>query len=107
MNFVKDTYLVLAQSGAPEQPSLMWQMMPFVLLMVGFWFLLIQPQRKKQKALEKLISELKVGDHVITSGGICGTVTLLKKDRLQLKVDDNTRIEVIRSAVQGLDSREK
>lgn len=79
------------------------QFMPFILLMVGFWFLLIRPQRLKQKEHEKLVSELKVGDKVITSSGICGTITMVKQDRIQLKVDDNTRIDMIRSAVQGLD----
>lgn len=79
------------------------QFMPFILLMVGFWFLLIRPQRLKQKEHEKLVSELKVGDKVITSSGICGTITMVKQDRIQLKVDDNTRIDMIHSAVQGLD----
>lgn len=85
---------------------MLWQLMPFVLLMVGFWFLLIQPQRKKQKEHQRMLTELKVGDTVVTAGGICGTITQVKKDRFQIKVDDNTRIEVIKSSVQSRDSKE-
>lgn len=72
--------------------------------MVGFWFLLIQPQRKKQKEHAKMLTELKPGDKVITAGGICGVITHVKKDRFQVKVDDNTRIDVVKGSVQSLDT---
>jgi preprotein translocase subunit YajC len=91
---------LLAQAE-PGGGSFLIQMLPFILLMAGFWFLLIHPQRKKQKEHEKMITELKPGDKVVTSGGICGTITVVKKDRFQIKVDDNTRIEVIKSFVQA------
>jgi len=80
------------------------QFLPFILLMVGFWFLLIQPQRKKQKEHAKMLTELKPGDKVITAGGICGVITHVKKDRFQVKVDDNTRIDVVKGSVQSLDT---
>jgi len=80
------------------------QFLPFILLMVGFWFLLIQPQRKKQKEHAKMLTELKPGDKVITAGGICGVITHVKKDRFQVKVDDATRIDVVKGSVQSLDT---
>jgi preprotein translocase subunit YajC len=95
---------MLANTPAPQAPNMLMQMLPFILLMLGFWFLLIQPQRKKQKELEKLITALKPGDAVITTGGICGVITHVRKDRFQVKVDDNTRIEVLRGAIAGKDS---
>ncbi len=100
------TLIVLGQAEAPQQPSMLWQLMPFILLMVGFWFLLIQPQRKKQKEHQRMLTELKVGDAVVTAGGICGVITQVKKDRFQIKVDDNTRMEVIKSSVQSRDTKE-
>lgn len=80
------------------------QFLPFILLMVGFWFLLIQPQRKKQKEHAKMLTELKPGDKVITAGGICGVITHVKKDRFQVKVDDNTRVDIVKGSVQSLDT---
>jgi preprotein translocase subunit YajC len=71
---------------------------------VGFWFLLIQPQRKKQKEHAKMLTELKPGDKVITAGGICGVITHVKKDRFQVKVDDNTRVDIVKGSVQSLDT---
>lgn len=53
-----------------------------------------------------MLTELKVGDAVVTAGGICGTITQVKKDRFQIKVDDNTRMEVIKSSVQSRDIKE-
>jgi preprotein translocase subunit YajC len=105
MTSLPHTFTLLAQQG--QSPGMLWQLMPFILLMVGFWFLLIQPQRKRQKELEKMISELKPGDAVILTGGICGVITLAKKDRFQVKVDDNTRLEVLKGAIQARDTAEK
>jgi preprotein translocase subunit YajC len=97
---------LLAQSAPAAQGSLLMQLLPFILLMVGFWFLLIQPQRKKQKEHQKMITALKPGDHVVTAGGICGTITLVKKDRFQVKIDDNTRIDVLKGSITSLDPRD-
>lgn len=104
MTSILQTLILLGQADGPQQPNMLWQLMPFILLMVGFWFLLIQPQRRKQKEHQRMLTELKVGDAVVTAGGICGTITQVKKDRFQIKVDDNTRLEVIKSSVQSRDS---
>ncbi len=95
----------LAQGQAPQGNMLM-QLLPFILLMVGFWFLLIQPQRKKQKQHQQMLTELKPGDKVITAGGLCGVITHVKKDRFQIKVDDNTRVDVLKGSVQNRDTAE-
>jgi len=73
--------------------------LPMILLVVGFWFLIIAPQRKKQKEHDKMISELKSGDEIITASGIYGTITSVKTDRIVVKIADNTRIEITKNSV--------
>ena len=102
---MENIMITLAQSQAPQSNMLM-QLLPFILLMVGFWFLLIQPQRKKQKQHQQMLTELKPGDKVITAGGLCGVITHVKKDRFQIKVDDNTRVDVLKGSVQAKDTAE-
>jgi len=75
--------------------------LPMILIMVAMYFFMIAPQRKKDKEHKKMLSELKTGDKVITIGGIFGTITAVKDDRYHLKVDDSTRIEILRTAIQG------
>lgn len=71
------------------------------LLFVGMWFLLIAPQRKRQKEHAKMIEALQTGDEVMTNGGIYGTITNVKEDRFTIKIADNTRIEVNKSSIQA------
>jgi len=76
--------------------------MPLILMFVIFYFLLIRPQQKKQKAHQKMISELKKNDDIITSGGIHGTIVNVKDATYTVRVDDNVKIEVSKSAVTGV-----
>ena len=68
--------------------------MPIILLFVGMWFLIIAPQRKRQKVHDKMLSELSKGDEIVTNGGIYGTITNVKDDRFVVKIADNTKIEL-------------
>ena len=70
------------------------QFLPFILLFVGMWFLIIAPQRKRQKAHDKMLSELQTGDEIVTSGGVYGTITNVKEDRFVVRIADNTKIEL-------------
>lgn len=85
--------LPLAQAAAPGGGGLM-QFMPIALLFLGMWFLIIAPQRKRQKAHDQMLSELKKGDEIVTSGGLFGTITRVKDDRFVVEIADNTRIEL-------------
>jgi len=77
--------------------------LPLILMFVIFYFLLIRPQQKRQREHAEMVKNLKKGDRVITSGGIIGTVHTLQDDYLVLKVgDQDTKLEVLRSAVQEL-----
>ncbi|MFP4165737.1 MAG: preprotein translocase subunit YajC [Opitutales bacterium] len=73
--------------------------LPIILLFVGMWFLIIAPQRKRQKAHEQMLRELKSGDEIVTSGGIHGTITNVKDDRFVVKIADNTKVELGKSFV--------
>lgn len=103
---METAFTILAQGDPAGQPNMLIQLLPFILLMVGFWFLLIQPQRKKQKEHQKMLTELKPGDAVITSGGLCGVITHVKRDRFQIKIDDNTRVDVIKGSITARDNQE-
>jgi preprotein translocase subunit YajC len=91
----------LAQA-APAPASSILSMLPLVLLVGGMYFLMIAPQRKKQKAHEKMLSELQSGAEVITTGGIYGVITNVKDDRFVLRIADNTKIEVGKSFIQSV-----
>ncbi|MCB0279470.1 MAG: preprotein translocase subunit YajC [Calditrichaeota bacterium] len=77
------------------------QFMPFIIIFLIMYFLMIRPQQKKQKELEKLRSELKSGDPVITSGGIHGKVSAIDDatKTVKIKIDGNTTMVVERSSI--------
>ena len=75
------------------------QFLPILLLFAGMWFLIIAPQRKRQKAHDKMLTELKNGDEIVTSGGIYCTITNVKEDRFVVRIADNTKIEIGKSFV--------
>ncbi len=93
-------------SGPPPGANPLMQMLPIILLFAGMWFLIIAPQRKKQKEHEKMIAGLQRGDEIMTSGGIYGEITSVKPERFVVKVADGTRIELGRNFVQSKVSKD-
>lgn len=92
-----------AQTGAPQvQQSPLVGLMPIALIFIIFYFLLIRPQKKKQQEHGKMLSELAKNDEVVTSGGIYGTIVNIQNDIITLRVDDNTRIKMQKSAISKL-----
>ena len=87
-------------SGGPEG-NILATLIPFALIFVVFYFLLILPQQKKSKSLKKMLESLKKGDRVVTLGGIIGTITSIAQDVVTLQVSDNVRIKVVRDSVTG------
>jgi preprotein translocase subunit YajC len=74
--------------------------LPMVLIFGIFYFLLIRPQQTRQKKWQQMLSELKTGDKIVTSGGIRGTIVALRDDYIHLRVPpDNLRLEVSRASV--------
>jgi len=96
--------IVYAQDGAEEAaPSGgIGSMLPFFILMFGvFYFLLIRPNQKRERAKRDLLGALAKGDKVVTNGGICGTIVGLSDKTVVLKVNDDpvTKIEFLRAAI--------
>ena len=79
--------------------SPMLNFLPLILIFVVFYFLLIRPQKKQEKERQKMLSALTKNQEVVTSGGIHGTVVNIKDKTVILRVDDNVKIEIDRSAV--------
>ncbi|MDD5746322.1 MAG: preprotein translocase subunit YajC [Candidatus Omnitrophica bacterium] len=71
----------------------------YLIIFVVFYFFLIRPQQKQQKEKQDMIGQLKKNDEVVTAGGIHGTVVNIKDKTVVLKVDDNVKIELDKSAV--------
>ena len=102
-----DTRMLLALAGPPGgEPSPYASLIMMGLIFLIFYFVLIQPMKKKQRKLEDLVKRLKSGDRVILSGGIFGTIVGVDNDAFQIRIDDKTRIKVLKSAVSGLQGPE-
>jgi preprotein translocase subunit YajC len=98
-----DLPLLFAQAApASGQGSAFPQLIFFGLMFAAMYFLLIAPQRKKQKEHEKMLAALQTGDEVVTSGGIYGQITNVKDDRFVVRIADNTKIEVGKSFVHAV-----
>jgi len=76
---------------------------PLILMFVIFYFLLIRPQQKKTKEHREMITNLRKGDRVITTGGIYGRITGLDEHRVTLEISDKVRIKLVRGNIAGLD----
>jgi len=103
-NFVSFLLMAAPQAGgeAPSGGSLLTNIIPFAAIILIFYFLLIRPQNKKRKETEKMLSAIKKGDKVVTIGGIHGTVQNVKESTVLLKVDDNVKIEFLRTAISSV-----
>jgi preprotein translocase subunit YajC len=88
-----------AAGGQQQLFSTLFVLGSFVLI---FYFLLIRPQQRRQKETQKMISGLKKGDRVLTSGGIYGTVYEVKDDLVVVKLTEEVRVDVAKSAVQAV-----
>ena len=76
--------------------------LPIILIFVIFYFLLIRPQQRRSKEHRTLLQNLKVGDNVLTSGGIYGRVTGMKDDRITVEISDKVRVKVNRGHIAGV-----
>ena len=97
----------LALLAANGQPSPVF-VQPLIFLAIGliFYFIVFLPNKKRQKALQDMLNNLKNGDKVITSGGIFGVVAGIRDDRIQLKIADQVKIEISKSAIVSKQSEE-
>ncbi len=99
------SYLAFA---LPALPPGIASFLPFLLIIVVFYFLLIRPNQNKQKVWQQMLSDLKPGDKVTTTGGMRGTIVALRDDAVQLRLPpDNIKIEVVKSAIASVTTPEE
>ncbi len=92
--------LAQAQSPAPTGPGGgIGFFVPFIFIFIIMYFVMFRPQKKRQEQQQKLISALKTGDRVVTNGGIHGLISNVKETTVIVKVADNVKIEMEKSAI--------
>lgn len=91
---------LLAQAQSPAGGITLF--LPLILIMVIFYFLMIMPAQRRQKKVNEMLKNLKNGDKVITNGGIYGTIVGLEDDAVQLRIAEQVKIKISRSAIAGL-----
>lgn len=92
----------LIAAGAPQEVSPIVSLAPMILMFLVFYIVWFMPMRKKQKAVDEMIANLKNGDKVVTNGGFYGEVAKVDDDVIQLKLTDNVKVRVARRAIAGL-----
>jgi len=90
-----------------QAPGGIISFLPLLLILGIFYLIVFLPARRRQKKVQTMIDNLKAGDKVITSGGIYGTIVGFKDERIQLRVAENVKIELSRSAVTALQGSEQ
>ncbi len=88
--------------GTQPAPNPLAMLFPFVMMFLIFYMLVFRPQAKARKTHEQMLKQLKKHDEVVTSGGVFGTVMNVKPDTVTLRVDENVRLEVEKSAIVRL-----
>jgi preprotein translocase subunit YajC len=103
---IDEAYAMSGAGGEGGPGAFTGFVFPLVIVMAIFYFILIRPQLKRQKQHQSMLTSLQRGDKVITTGGIHGTIVGLKDDVVVLKVADTTKLEVSKSAIAGVKSKE-
>jgi preprotein translocase subunit YajC len=106
INAIMDLSL-LAQTGSPK--DIFGMLVPLLAFFAIFYFLLIMPAQRRQKKAAEMLAALKSGDKVVTNGGIYGTIVGLDENdgTVQLRVADQVKIKVTRSAIAGMQPEPK
>jgi preprotein translocase subunit YajC len=92
---------VFALAATPDGGSPWLQLIPFALVLAIFYFIILLPMKRKQQKVQEFVEGLKVGDKVITTGGIHGQITRLGDVSVQVQIADKVRVEVARAAIGG------
>jgi preprotein translocase subunit YajC len=104
--FTIDAYAQAASGAAEGATGSMLQFLPLVLIFVVFYFLLIRPQQRKMKEHKALVSAIKRGDRVVTTGGLIGQVSKVVDDNeVQLEIAEGVRVRVLRGSINEVLNR--
>ena len=99
VSIVEEVKLMFLQTEVPAGQGILGLLMPFLVVGVLFYFMILRPQQKQQKERKAMLDSLKKGDKIVTIGGIHGELTALKEDYVTLKVAEKVEIKVSRSGV--------
>jgi preprotein translocase subunit YajC len=102
-----DEAYAMAGGGGGGADAFTGFVVPLIIVMGIFYFILIRPQLKRQKQHQKMLAAIQKGDKIVTTGGIHGLVVGVKDDVVVVKIAENTKIEVSKSAVAGIRGREQ
>lgn len=102
MQTIMDFFISTAHAQAEQQGSPWSFFLPMLIIFAAFYFLLIRPQQKRQKAHNELVAAVSTGDEVITAGGILGKVTAVSDHYATLKIADNVEIKIQKSTISAI-----
>ena len=91
--------LLMLQSGTGGLIGLM----PILLIILVFYFLIIRPQQKRQRELQETIANLKIGDRIVTTGGVIGVITTVRDTSFLIRSADKSILEIARTSIAGVD----
>ena len=91
--------ILLQAPAAPGAPIMLMQLIPFVLIIVVFYFFMIRPQMKKQKELKNFRDSLQKGQKIVTNGGIYGKITDIQETTVSIEIAENVRVKIDKAAV--------
>jgi len=93
-------------AGAASQPSLFDTMLPLILIVVVFWFLILRPQNKKMKEHREMVNNVSRGDTVVTAGGLIGKVAKVKdENEIEVDIAEGVRVRVVKSTLTDVRSK--
>jgi preprotein translocase subunit YajC len=93
---------------APAIPPGLVTFLPFFLIIIVFYLMLVRPNQKKQKQWQEMLAGLKSGDRITTTGGMRGTIISIKEDAVQLRVPpDGVKLEVVKSAIASVTTNQE
>jgi preprotein translocase subunit YajC len=98
--------LMAADASASGSGSMMTSFITFGMVIVIFYFMIIRPQKKRDKEAKAMLAAMKKGDRVVTIGGIHGTIVTVKDNTVVVKVDDSARIEFSKNAISTVTARD-
>lgn len=81
-------------------------LMPILLIILVFYFLIIRPQQKRQRELQETIANLKIGDRIVTTGGVIGVITTVRDTSFLIRSADKSILEIARTSIAGIDQEE-
>jgi preprotein translocase subunit YajC len=97
-----DPALILAMAAPADRAASAWlQFVPFAMILAIFYFIILLPMKRRQRKVQDFQESLKVGDKVVTTGGMYGKITRVTDKTVQVEVADKVRVEMARSAIAG------